>query len=281
MKKLLIASSVLAALTMNVAYAAPTTENGGTIEFIGEITDTTCYVDVQGSKDGVAGTKAADTSNTVLLRAAPVSEFAINGTAGRTPFFLQVHSQASNTTNPCVIGRVAVRDSNGIPTGVSTAVTKVKAIFGGNLQGETSVGAADGDIERYASRKGVTLGDQMAGEMLGNVDMVTGRLINIAAQNTTRDFAGDLNPLDASGNGAASGVKLRLLDSDLRAIKVGDTNDQIANNKARTLSGDTYGSDTDTTSLPYFVEYISDSGSTSGVTAGMVRSFVVYDLMYE
>lgn len=272
MKKLLIASSVLAALTMNAAYAAPVTENGGTIEFIGEITDTTCYVDVQGSVDGTGGTAAADTSNTVLLRPVPKSEFAANGAAGRTSFFLQVHSQASALPSPCVIGKVAERDSSGIPTGTSATVTKVKAIFGGNL--------ATGDVERYESRKGAVAGAAMAAEMLGNVDMVTGYLNNIAVQNTSRAFADDLT-LTPSDNGAATGVKLRLLDSDYRVIKVGDTNDQIANNKARLLGGDTYKGDADTTSLPYFVEYVSDSGSATGVTAGMVRSFVVYDLMYE
>lgn len=272
MKKLLIASSVLAALAMvNVANAEPSTENGGTVEFIGEITDTTCYVDVKGTVAGTAG--PTDTSNLVLLPTISKTQFtSTSPSAGRTPFFLQVHSE-STYANPCVTGQIAERNSAGLPTGGIKQVEKVKAIFGGSLQA--------GDTNRFASQTGMTAGSAVSVENHGNVDMVKGYLNNIAAgTNTLRTFADGLT-VAPGDNGAATGVQLRLLDSDLRVIKVGNVNDQIANNKATDIPTKLTTPVDASANIPYFVEYVAENETTPAVTAGMVRGYVVYDLMYE
>ncbi len=263
MKKLLIASSVLAALTMgNVAHAGLETANGGTIEFIGEITDTTCLVDVTGT-DTDADTVKKRTNNTVLLPIVKTTD--LNGlvgrVAGRKQFQLSVHTE--NSTK-CVVGNVANRDPDtGVPIAGVKPVSKVKAIFGGNL-----TTASKNQYGTSVASPVVTPGSSYAGEFLGNVNMTNGTLKNLLDANapTSRDFN--------NTTFAASGVELQILDSDLHAIKVGDIASQETGNLYTGLSSST----TNSTLLTYYVQYIS---TNTTVGAGLVRGYVNYDLMYE
>jgi len=270
MKKLLIASSVLTALTMGVAHAEPSTLNGGTVEFIGEITDTTCYVDVQGTVAGTAG--PADTSNVVLLPV--VSNTLLNGakkkTAGRTPFFLQVHTESTyDAPAACTLGNIQPRDSHGLPVAYNAAdpathakpATKVKAIFGASL---TSSSINNTLVTPAAYNT----------DDLGNIDMTNNWVKNIASQTTNTTRTWDRARTDTpSPDGAATGVALQILDKNQKQVKVGDITSQLAAN-----TGVDLGTGTNTTSIPFFVEYISTDTS---VTPGMVRGFVTYELSYE
>lgn len=264
MKKLLIASSVLAALTMGTAHADPETLNGGTIEFIGEITDTTCYAAVDGTAAGSPGT-AGDTSNTVILPV--VAKSLLNGaagkTAGLTKFNIAVKADVTTGAGACTLGKVADRDTHGLPTGTSHVVNKVRAIFGGTLSAT--------DINSY-TRPGISTTSPYAADTLNNVDMSTGLLKNIAevaGGAGTRAFD---STLSANANGSAKNVQLQLLNEDLTPITVGDATSQMANNTSKPLASGTE------TLLPYYVRYIS---TDTTVDAGMLRSFVTYDLYYE
>lgn len=263
MKKLLIASSVLAALSMgNVAFAGTETANGGTIEFIGEITDTTCLVDVKGTDTG-ANTVKTRTNNTVLLPVVTVGQLtgASGRTAGRTQFQLAVHSEASHT-DACVMGVVANRDPNtGVPIAGTRAVNKVKAIFGGNLTSSS--------MNQYGSSTAAPVnnpGTAYAGEYLSNINMADGRLLNILTTNlpTSRSF---------DQTYSATGVELQILDNDFTPIKVGDIASQETGNLFTTPFNTT-----NSTLLTYYVEYYSTG---TAVTAGLVRGYVNYDLMYD
>lgn len=264
MKKLLIASSVLAALTMGTAHADPETLNGGTIEFIGEITDTTCYAAVKDTAAGTPGS-AGDTSNTVILPvvAKNLLDGAKNKTAGLTQFKIVVKADVTSGNGKCTLGTIADRDTNGLPTGTSHQVNKVRAIFGGTLSAS--------DINSY-TQPGISTTSPYAADTLNNVDMSTGFLKNIAevaGGAGTRAFDSSLS---ANANGSSKNVQLQLLNEDLTEIKVGDATSQMANNTSKPLASGT------ATDLPYYVRYIS---TDTTVQAGMLRSFVTYDLYYE
>lgn len=264
MKKLLIASSVMAALTMGAAHADPLTLNGGTIEFIGEITDTTCYAAVDDTAAGTAG--PGDTSNTVILPV--VAKNLLNGgagkTAGMTKFNIAVRSDITAAGNDqCVLGKVADRDSNNLPTGSSHTVNKVRAIFGGTLSAA--------DVNSY-TQPGVTTTTSYASDTFNNVDMASGYLKNIAevaGGAGTRAFD---STLSSNPNGSAKNVQLQLLNNDLTLIKVGDATSQMASNTSAAVASGTK------TLLPYYVRYVSTAAT---IDPGMVRSFVTYDLYYE
>lgn len=265
MKKLLIASSVLAALTMGVAHADPETLNGGTIEFIGEITDTTCYAAVDGTAAGTAGT-ANDTSNTVILPvvAKNLLDGAKGKTAGLTKFNIAVRADIASGTSKCTLGSVAERTPENLPTGSSHTVNKVRAIFGGTLS------ATNKTNSYYAP--GTTSSADFTPDTFNNVDMATGYLKNIAevaGGAGTRTFD---STLSGNPNGSSKNVQLQLLNDDLTVIKVGDATSQMASNTSAALASGTK------TLLPYYVRYISTDTS---VDAGMLRSFVTYDLYYE
>lgn len=260
MKKLLIASSVLAALSMNVAYAGDETSNGGTIEFIGEITDTTCLVSVEDT-DNLATT--ARTNNTVVLPT--VTTTALNNAGatgtGRTGFKLLVKAGTAVPAE-CVLGNYSERTSAGIPTGQVKQVTKVRAIFGGPI--------TTASMNGYNTS---TAPVAYAVENQSNVNTATGRLVNIAAATTAanRDW-----PAQTGANSipAAKFVELELLDKNLAVIKVGDEVDQRgkADTNTEALVAGT------NTSLQYYVQYVVSGGTA---TAGMVRGFVNYDLEYK
>jgi len=265
MKKLLIASSVLTALTMGVAHADPETLNGGTIEFIGEITDTTCYAAVDGTAAGTAGT-ANDTSNTVILPvvAKNLLDGAKGKTAGLTKFNIAVRADIASGTSKCTLGSVAERTPENLPTGSSHTVNKVRAIFGGTLS------ATNKTNSYYAP--GTTSSADFTPDTFNNVDMATGYLKNIAevaGGAGTRTFD---STLSGNPNGSSKNVQLQLLNDDLTVIKVGDATSQMASNTSAALASGTK------TLLPYYVRYISTDTS---VDAGMLRSFVTYDLYYE
>ncbi|XWJ91024.1 fimbrial protein [Phytobacter ursingii] len=265
MKKLLIASSVMAALTMGAAHADPLTLNGGTIEFIGEITDTTCYAAVDGTAAGTAG--PGDTSNTVILPV--VAKNLLNGatgkTAGMTKFNIVV--KADNVTpmasDECKLGKVADRDSNNLPTGSSHTVNKVRAIFGGTLSAA--------DVNSY-TQPGVTTATPYATDTYNNVDMASGYLKNLAEVAGGAGSRAFDNTLSSNPNGSAKNVQLQLLNNDLTEIKVGDATSQMASNTSAAVASGTK------TLLPYYVRYISTAAT---IDPGMVRSFVTYDLYYE
>lgn len=266
MKKLIIASSVMAALSMGAAHADPLTLNGGTIEFIGEITDTTCYAAVDGTTAGTAGT-AGDTSNTVILPvvAKNLLDGAVGKTAGLTPFKIAVRADVtlSTDTAKCTLGTIADRDGNNLPTGSSHTVNKVRAIFGGTLSAA--------DTNSYTA-PGSTTTSAYATDTYNNVDMTTGYLKNIAevaGGAGTRAFD---STLSANPNGSSKNVQLQLLNEDLTVIKVGDSASQMTGNTSAALASGTK------TLLPYYVRYIS---TDTTVDAGMLRSFVTYDLYYE
>lgn len=266
MKKLLIASSVMAALTMGAAHADPLTLNGGTIEFIGEITDTTCWVGVDGTS--TAGTTAAvagsstDAGNLVLLQPVAKNLLAAAGDhAGRTNFKIAVRADIATGTEACTLGNIAVRNDDNIPTGSSVQVSKVRAIFGSAL-------SSTNNVNNYLSPTAGT----HASYNYANVDPATGYLNNLSevtGGNGTRSFEPTLG---VAPNGNATNVKLRLLNDDGTVIKVGDATSQMASNTSATVTGGTK------TLLPYAVDYIAVNGAA---TAGMVRSFVTYDLYYE
>lgn len=263
MKKLLIASSVLAALSMNVAYAGDETSNGGTIEFIGEITDTTCLVSVEGTDND---NSTARTNNTVVLPT--VTTAALKAAAGatgvgRTGFKLLVKA-GSTTAGECVLGNYSERTSAGVPTGTVKGVTKVRAIFGGPITA--------------ASRNGYDSSAAPVAYAVENRDNVsvnttTGRLKNIAAVTTAtnRDW-----PAQTGANSipAAANVELQLLDKNLAIIHVGNEVNQRA--KADT-NAEAIATGTNT-ALQYYVEYVESGGTAA---AGMVRGFVNYDLEYK
>ncbi|VTP15150.1 Fimbrial protein [Phytobacter ursingii] len=260
MKKLLIASSVMAALSMGAAHADPLTLNGGTIEFIGEITDTTCYAAVDGTAAGAAGTPG-DTSNTVILPvvAKNLLDGAKGKTAGLTPFKIAVRADITTGTETCTLGDIADRDINNLPTGTSHTVNKVRAIFGGTL--------SSADTNSY-----VNPAVPYAADTYNNVDMVTGYLKNIAevaGGAGTRAFD---STLSGNPNGSSKNVQLQLLNDDLTVIKVGDSTSQMSGNTSAAVAAGTK------TVLPYYVRYIS---TDTTVEAGMLRSFVTYDLYYE
>ena len=264
MKKLLIASSVMAALSMGVAHADPLTLNGGTIEFIGEITDTTCYAAVDGTAAGTAGTPG-DTSNTVILQVVPKNK--LNGAAGKIAglqkFNIAVRADVATGADKCTLGDIADRDINNLPTGSSHTVNKVRAIFGGTL--------SSADTNSYHA-PGSTTDVPYAADTYNNVDMATGYLKNIAevaGGAGTRAFDATLS---SNPNGSAKNVQLQLLNNDLTSIKVGDAASQMASNTSAALATGTK------TVLPYYVQYIS---TDTTVEAGMLRSFVTYDLYYE
>lgn len=264
MKKLLIASSVMAALTMGAAHADPLTLNGGTIEFIGEITDTTCYAAVDGTTAGTAGTPG-DTSNTVILPvvAKNLLDGAAGKTAGLTPFKIAVRADITAGAGMCTLGKIADRDGNNLPSGSSHTVNKVRAIFGGTLSAA--------DLNSY-TQPGVTTATPYASDTYNNVDMVTGYLKNIAevaGGAGTRAFD---STLSGNPNGSSKNVQLQLLNDNLTVIKVGDSTSQMSGNTSATVTAGTK------TVLPYYVRYIS---TDTTVEAGMVRSFVTYDLYYE
>ncbi|MGY6030610.1 fimbrial protein [Phytobacter sp. AG2a] len=265
MKKLLIASSVLTALTMGVAHADPETLNGGTIEFIGEISDTTCYAAVDGTAAGTAGTPG-DTSNTVILPV--VAKSLLNGakgkTAGLTKFNIAVRADITSGASACTLGKVADRDANGLPKNTSHTVNKVRAIFGGTL--------SDANKTNNYYAPGSTTSTTFTSDTFNNVDMTTGYLKNIAevaGGAGTRTFPTDLS---SNPNGSSKNVQLQLLNNDLSVIKVGDATSQMASNTSAALATP------DKTLLPYYVRYISTDIT---VDAGMLRSFVTYDLYYE
>lgn len=263
MKKLLIASSVLAALAMgNVAYAGTETANGGTIEFIGEITDTTCLVDVKGT-DTDADTVMTRTNNTVLLPIVKTTDLdgTVGRVAGRKQFQLSVHTESATK---CVLGQVANRDANtGVPIAGTKPVSKVKAIFGGDL-----TSASKNQYGNSVTSPVVTPGSAYAGEFLGNVNMTNGTLKNLldTTAPTSRSFD--------NTTFAATGVELQILDNNLAPIMVGDIAAQETGNLYTALSTST----TDSTLLTYYVQYISTNAT---VGAGLVRGYVNYDLMYE
>lgn len=262
MKKLLIASSVLAALSMNVAYAGDETSNGGTIEFIGEITDTTCLVSVEDTDNLSSQIR---TNNTVVLPT--VTTTALNNAGstgtGRTGFKLLVKA-GSTTPGECVLGNYSERTSAGLPTGQVKAVTKVRAIFGGPITAASMNGyntSAAPVAYAVENRDNV------------NVNTTTGRLKNIAAVTT----AANRNwPAQTGANSipAAANVELELLDKNLAVIHVGNEVAQrgMADTNAEAITTGT------NTSLQYYVQYVASGGTAA---AGMVRGFVNYDLEYK
>ena len=260
MKKLLIASSVLAALSMgNVAFAGSETTNGGTIEFIGEITDNTCLVSVAGTDNAINQSR---TNNTVVLPTVTTAALNNAGTTGtgRTGFKLLVKSSAISPD--CVLGNYSERTSAGIPTGVIKAITKVRAIFGGPITAASMNG-----YDTSAAPVPYAVENQ------NNVNTTTGRLLNIAAVTT----AANRNWPAMTGTPsipAAANVELRLLDKLLNPISVGDVVSQRA---AGDSNAETIVAGTDT-ALQYYVEYVASGGTA---TAGMVRGFVNYDLEYK
>lgn len=278
MKKLLIASSVMAALSMvNVANADPSTTNGGTIEFLGEITDSTCPVTVDGATESGSIYTPGYSGNMVMLPTVASTAFVPGqGTAGRTQFFLRVANDGAGTQ--CSVGKVEQRAPNGTPTGTVVDVTKVSAFF------NSSVTASD--LDRFAVDS-ATAGAKYNTGNFNNVDQTTGYLNNIiaAAKTTSMDDggAGSQRDLRTFVN-AATGVKLRLLDGTTnKVIKVGDASQQNTNTYYALDLGPT-GTPTPSkgkTLMPYYVEYVADNIAAPNVTAGMVRGFVVYDLMYK
>ena len=262
MKKLLIASSVMAALSMGAAHADPITLNGGTIE----ITDTTCYAAVDVTAAGTAVT-AGDTSNTVILPV--VGKGMLNGaagkTAGLTKFNIAVRSDITVVGNDqCILGKVADRDSNNLPTGTSHTVNKVRAVFGANLT------AASPD-NNY-TQPGVATGSPYDAFNFGNVDMASGELNNLAENPGGQGNRAFDSTLSSNPNGSAKNVRLQLLNDDYTVIKVGDATSQMASNTSAAVASGTK------TLLPYYVRYVSTAAT---IDPGMVRSFVTYDLYYE
>lgn len=93
------------------------------------------------------------------------------------------------------------------------------------------------------------------GTDINNVDQASGYLNNLATASP------------------AQNVKLRLIDGTSGSvIKVGYT-DQMTSTQGVTVDG------SGNARIPYAVEYISTA--PTGVSAGAVRSVVVYDLMYQ
>ncbi len=265
MKKLLIASSVLAALSMgNVAFAGSETTNGGTIEFIGEITDSTCVVSVKGTDNGTGTDR---TNNTVILPTVQTANLAAAGnTAGRTGFVLLVGGNPFNSTK-CNLGKISERNPNGTPTGNVIDITKVRAIFGGPLNsGSTnnSVNPSEGYDAAY----------------FDNVDTTTGNLKNIAdATNTGANTTDRAWP--SSAYPGATKVQLQILDKDgVTPIPVGDSAAQLATsgNKFTSFGNTPPAKPSQSVGLQYYVQYYAKE---AGVTAGMVRGFVSYDLDYQ
>lgn len=100
---------------------------------------------------------------------------------------------------------------------------------------------------------------------VGNVNPTTGYL------NNTDEVS--------SVTGAATGVQLQLVDSNLTPIKVGYASQTsgVGSNTFASISGtDPNG----TANLTYYVEYIKATPATI-VTAGTVKGNVIYDLMYQ
>ena len=268
MKKLLIASSVLAALSMgNVAFAGTETTNGGTIEFIGEITDSTCVVSVKGTDDATGPSR---TNNTVILPTVQTANLAAaNATAGRTGFVLLVGNDPFNATK-CNLGKISERNANGTPTGNVIDITKVRAIFGGPL----SAGSTNNSVNPSAGYDAA---------YYNNVDTATGRLINIADATNTGANTTDRNWPATTGTGAypgATNVQLQILDKDgVTPIAVGDSAAQLATtgNQFTSFGNALPAKPSQSVGLQYYVQYYA----TGTATAGMVRGFVSYDLDYQ
>lgn len=198
MKKLIYAASALTALTMSSVATA------GTIEFLGQITDSTCDVQLEGG------------GQIVTLPTIQSNLFATDGAAaGRTSFALL----ASNCS-------------------MTNGKTRVAAFFNGN------------------SNEGVDA---------NNVDSATGYLNNLAVAPT---------PVETAANGypaAATNVKMRLIDGTNGSfIRAGYT-EQVSGGGFVTVTNGA-------ARMPYAVEYVRQGDA---VTAGPVRSVVVYDLQYN
>ncbi|WP_457976074.1 fimbrial protein [Enterobacter sp. SA197] len=264
MKKLLIASSVLAALAMGAAHAGTETTNGGTIEFIGEITDSTCLVSVANT-DNASG--PARTNNTVILPTVPTSQLAAaSDTAGRKGFTLLVGSNPFNSTT-CNLGKISERDVNDVPTGNVINITKVRAIFGGPLGAgsiNNSVNPTTGYDSAYYNNVNTT-----SGNLLNIADMV-----NTGANSTDRTWPATTG---ANAYPSATNVELQLLDSNLAPIKVGDTASQKASSLFTSFGNTAPAKPSTQVGLQYYVQYIA----TGTATPGMVRGFVSYDLDYQ
>lgn len=147
MKKLIIASTVLAALaTANIAHA------GNTIEFLGEITDATCDVALEG----------ASTTTVTLPTVSKILLPTLNSTAGRTMFAL--------LANNCDLG--------------TSGKTKVAAFFNANSTigaDANNVDSASGFLNNLATLSPATnvklrLIDGTGGSVIkvGYTDQVTG-----------------------------------------------------------------------------------------------------------